>query len=377
MQLEHFGERFDRTKCNDTCDNCKAGLEPEHRNLSEEARVILQLLDELSVQKSGRGVSLLQVSELYRGSKAKSATKFLDVSKLSAYGAGNKYKKPDLDRIMHALVFEGLLQEISQENGSGFSSDYLQEGPKAHMLKNNQFQFFVDFPSKSTKAKTSTKKKSKVTTSKTSSSDKTPSKNRKATKTTKKAVKELKIKDGKFQVPVEILDDSDDDGRKVGSKSKASGDKPILPKNHTEVLVKRIKKLVSMWADEEIMNGNKVFYWNIMNNKAMGTIAAQVPLSIDELNDIGVIGENVVKEYGERLIKNLNAFIEQNGLEKYVKGKENKRRKLVEDTKLAATVATATSRSSLDDEFDIDIDFSTIDLPDGPTSQAKSSYFKK
>jgi superfamily II DNA helicase RecQ len=354
-------------------------LEPEHRNLSKEARDILQLLDELSLMKSGRGVSLLQLSELYRGSKAKSFTKFLDISKLSAYGSGKKYKKADLDRVMHALVFEGLLQEISQENGSGFNSDYLQEGPKAQMLKNGQFQFFVDFPSSSTKAKTSTKKKTVEVTSKTSSSDKTPHKKKKSTKTTKKAVKVIKLKDGKFQVPVEILDDSDDDVRKVGGKSKASGEKPILPKNHTDVLVKRIKKLVSMWADEEIMNGNKVFYWNIMNNKAMGTIAAQVPLSIDELIDIGVIGENVVKEYGERLIKNLNAFIEQNGLEKYVKGKENKRRKLDKDTKPAASVSTTKSRVLLDDEFDIDIDFSTIDIPDGPlpTSQAKSSYFNK
>ena len=381
MQLEHFGERFDRSKCNDTCDNCKAGLEPERRNLSEEARSILQLLDELSAMRNGRGVSLLQLSELYRGSKAKQYTGFLDPSKLSAYGAGKAYKKADLDRIFHALVFEGVLQEISQENGSGFSSDYLQEGPKAQMLKNQQFQFFVDFPS-SSKAKSRTKK-AKDATPTTAASDKKSSTKKKSLKTAKKAVKELKVKDGKFQVPtVEILDDSDDSDRKVGSKSKASsGEKSILPKNHTEQLVKRIKKLVSMWADEEIMNGNKVFYWNIMNQKAMGTIASQVPLSIDELNDIGVIGENVVKEYGDRLIKNLNAFVEQNGLEKYVQGKENKRRRL-DDAKVAAPApgqVSMASKTSLDDEFDIDIDFSAIDIPDGPvpTSKAKSSYFKK
>ena len=36
-------------------------------------------------------------------------------------------------------------------------------------------------------------------------------------------------------------------------------DKDILPKKHTEALMKRIKKLVSMWADEEQMNGNPIF----------------------------------------------------------------------------------------------------------------------
>ena len=47
--------------------------------------------------------------------------------------------------------------------------------------------------------------------------------------------------------------------RNVGGKAKSpSTDRSILPKNHTEILMKRINKLVTMWADEEIMNGNKV-----------------------------------------------------------------------------------------------------------------------
>ena len=35
-------------------------------------------------------------------------------------------KKTDLDRILHAIVFEGVIQEISEETGSGFNADYLQ-----------------------------------------------------------------------------------------------------------------------------------------------------------------------------------------------------------------------------------------------------------
>ena len=134
-----------------------------------------------------------------------------------------------------------------------------------------------------------------------------------------------------------------------------------------------------MWADEEMMNGNKVFYWNIMNNKAMGTIASQVPQTIDELNDLGVMGENVVKEYGDRLIKNLNAFVEQNDLQKYLEGKENKRRKLdAGNSKTPAATKKVASPINIDDDddFDLDIDFSAIELPEGP-SQTKSSYFKK
>jgi len=390
MQLEFFGERFDRSKCNKTCDNCKAGLEPERRNLSEDGRTILQLLDDLLIQKNGRGATLAQVSELYRGSKAQTTIKFIDVKRIPGYGLGQKYNKTDLDRIMHAIVFEGILQEISQENGSGFTSDFLQHGPKSDMLRNHQFQFHVDFPSSSSKTKKSTSKKAKED----SASSTSKSKNSKKVSTRKKAAKTPKtfeVKNGKFQVPhVEIIDESDeeeefigDSNRIVGSKAKSSDEKSILPKNHTETLVQRIKKLVGYWADEEIMNGNKVFYWNIMNNKAMGTIASQVPTSVEELNDLGVLGENVVKEYGERLIKNINTFIDQNKLQKYMQGKENKRRK-VEETSASKNaqpstfpaVAKKTSPITIDDDFEIDIDFGSIDLPDGP-SQRQSSYFKK
>jgi ATP-dependent DNA helicase, RecQ family len=380
MQLEFFGERFDRSKCNKTCDNCKAGLEPERRDLTSEALAILQLLSELMVMKNGRGVSLSQVAELYRGSKAKSLIKFLQVEKLSGYGAGRHYKKADIDRIMHALVFEGILQEISQENGSGFQSDYLQEGPKAQMLRNSQFRFCVDFPSASSKKKKPSKEN--IASSNTSS---VPSAMPSGKKSNKKK-KELKVKDGKFETPmVEIIDESDDDDefvnnsgikRKSGKRTNSPDDKSILPQNHTEALVKRIKKLVSMWADEEVMNGNKVFYWNIMNNKAMGTIASQVPLTIEELNDLGVIGENVVKEYGDRLIKNLNAFIEQNSLQKYTM---NKRRKIeVEPEPAPVPHPNAASHIMLDDDEFGGIDFSSIEIPDGPiNSKAKSSYFTR
>src|SRR3569832_969093 len=50
MQLEFFGETFDRSKCSKTCDYCMEGREPERRALTNVAIDLLELLAEVSRQ---------------------------------------------------------------------------------------------------------------------------------------------------------------------------------------------------------------------------------------------------------------------------------------------------------------------------------------
>lgn len=186
----------------------------------------------------------------------------------------------------------------------------------------------------------------------------------------------MELNNGKFEVPnIELLDVEGSSDRQIGKKGKSLiSNQSILPQNHTDTLMKRIKKLVTMWADEEIMNGNKVFYWNIMNNTAMSTIAAQVPLSINELNSLGVLGENVVKEYGDRLIKNINSFVQQNELEKYMNARDAKRQKTGD-----VTISPNQEKSlSINEDFE---DFDTRTTGPHPSllsnkNEQKSSYFK-
>jgi len=93
--------------------------------------------------------------------------------------------------------------------------------------------------------------------------------------------------------------------------------KTVLPKKKTELLVARIKKLVNMWANEEQMKGNNVFYWNILNNPKMMNVGCKVPTSMDQLASCD-LSQNFIQQYGERLIKNINAFIEQENLQAYI-----------------------------------------------------------
>jgi len=350
LQLQFFGEVFDKSKCNNTCDNCRAGRIPDKRNLTDDARKILQLLEDFSLQRNGRGITLVQLTELYRGTKSKQYTKFVNTDALKGYGAGKKYTKIELDLIVHAMVFDGIIEELSEGMDNGFSADYVHLGPKAPAVRNGNHQFFVDFPIAAGKkeSKKSSSKKKEVAEEEEYDQKKTSS----TTKQTKK--KSRKSATG----------DSAEDN--LSNSSKRTSGNALLPKNYTEDLVERIKKLVSMWAEEEQMNGNKLFYWNIMSNSNMREIATQVPTSIEDLADCG-LPENVQKEYGERLIKNLTSFIQQNNLQSYIENRPTKKRKL--DSKKAAVMEKENKPVLIDvpdtdDEFGDDgIDYSAIEIP--------------
>jgi len=246
-------------KCDKTCDNCRAGKIPEKKNLTVEAHQILNLLADLNTQKNGRGVTMAQLSELYRGSKSKSLTKFIDLTKLRNFAGGSKFSKADMDRIMHSLIFEGVLEEISEVNAGGFNSDFVHPGPKAQDLQSNRFSFLVDFPKGSSLPASSASieivetaaiasKNRMAPVSFVGDQESTQEEVTKVKKKRKSAISDLRS---------EQVDTNKDRLRRTSKVP--SLNTTVLPKNHTDSLIARIKKLVSLWADEEIMNGNQVF----------------------------------------------------------------------------------------------------------------------
>jgi len=394
MQLEFFGEKFDRSKCKQTCDNCRHGMVIDRRNLTDVARQIVQLHADLSSQRNGK-VTLSQLILLWRGSKSKTAIKFLNLSRLVHYGAGSKYSPHEADRIAHSMVFESILVELGEETASGFTSDYAHLGEKAEALKAGRYDFFVDFPAKSS-AKTPSKTKAPSSKKVPSSTTKSLSIGDGFRKPQNPAHSPYKKNNGIHSSVTLDVDSSDEfeDTRSKNAGSKSSGSSSnsenvsVLPKKYTEMLMTRIKKLVGMWADEEQMNGNKVFYWNIMNSTAMSTIATRVPTTMEELSAVGALGENVEKEYGERLVKNIKAFVVMEKLQSYLKkratpstktpstAKRNRVEKLQNLASFAhrprppppsatkAVESIVVDISDDDDEFnDHGIDFSAIELP--------------
>lgn len=244
MQLEFFGETFDRAKCGKTCDNCKAAREPETRDLTQVAQTILRLLADVSTQCKGRGVTMVRLGELYRGSKSQPTTKFLNTAKLAGYGAGSKYKKPEIDRILRGMVYERILAETCEQNVGGFNSDYVHQGEHAPMILNGQRLFAMEFPKivPQIKEKKNTPKKQKK----------------------EKSAKKREQPDREGGLSFMDSDGDEDDISTTGSSilpkvgTKVSYP-TILSTKHTQQLVERIKKLAGIWSEEERLKGKDVF----------------------------------------------------------------------------------------------------------------------
>jgi bloom syndrome protein len=358
MQLEFFGETFDRSKCSNTCDNCIAGREPDRRDVSDTANELLELLTEVSRQKRGAGVTMAQLSDLYRGSKSQAATRFLDTSKLRHYGRGSQYKKPDLDRILHSLVFERIFEEVTDQSKSGYPVDYIHPGEQAQPVQSGQCHVFVEFPKATTK-KVSPKEKAK------DGSD--------SSKKTEQAVK--KNSNAKSSGTLAQASDSSnasDDGAKltehrVAVSSAAKLPTGVLPKDKTQELADKIKSLLIVMAEaERMMSGSDVYYWNILSNSTVKQVALCAPTTVEELRAMSIVGENIIKEYGEQLVRAVNRFIDENNLESFIAQRPAKR------LKMGPSSADKAGKETNDDEFDSGIDFSAIEIPGESTKPAPS-----
>jgi len=94
-----------------------------------------------------------------------------------------------------------------------------------------------------------------------------------------------------------------------------------------------------------------------MSNNAIASLSHQVPTTNEELSSMGLLGENIVKEYGERLVKSINAFLEQENLKGSIERRSLKRGRIANCSDLKASAVQGA------DEFDCGIDFSMIEIP--------------
>ncbi|KAF3936941.1 hypothetical protein ABW19_dt0207577 [Dactylella cylindrospora] len=125
--LQYFGEPFDKSNCNKTCDNCKSDAKFVDRPVAEETKAIISIVKAAQDQN----LTMTNAVSIFKGSRAK------DIiangwDRITGHGVGKNWDKEQAERLMETLVGENILDEKHVPNGMGFPVTYLIIGRKAN-----------------------------------------------------------------------------------------------------------------------------------------------------------------------------------------------------------------------------------------------------
>ncbi|KAF1882424.1 hypothetical protein Lal_00039072, partial [Lupinus albus] len=289
LQLVHFGERFDSSTCQKTCDNCLKITSFIEKDVTEIAKQLVEL-----VKLTGQKFSSSHVLEVYRGSLSQMIKKQRHET-VRLHGAGKHLSKGEASRVLHHLVVEDFLkEEVKKSDVYGSVSSILKVNePKVRNLFFGGQGINMRFPS-SAKA------------SKPGKSDVTPAKG--------------SLTSGKLNPPrVDTL-----------AQPQTEMDLDLSSKLYTA-----LRKLRTAIVKEA---GEGVMAYHIFGNATLQQISKKVPRTKTELLDINGIGKAKVSKYGDQLLETIeNTINEHYKLDKNSSGSKGsvdsakRRRPLVEE----------------------------------------------
>jgi bloom syndrome protein len=155
--LGYFNERFERTGCKESCDNCQSDSTFETRDFTKYARGAIQLVKKVHKDQ----VTLIHCADVLVGRKAKKASD-LGHDHLEEYGMGSDIDRGDVERIFQRLLSEDVLEEYSVMNAMRFPTAYIKLGPNYKDFENARrslkIQVRVESPKGKAKEKSPGKK---------------------------------------------------------------------------------------------------------------------------------------------------------------------------------------------------------------------------
>ncbi|XP_061337155.1 ATP-dependent DNA helicase Q-like 4A [Gastrolobium bilobum] len=262
MQLAHFGEKFNSSTCQKTCDNCLKVTTFIEKDVTEIAKQLVEL-----VKLTGQKVSSSHILEVYRGSLSQLVKKHRHET-VSLHGAGKHLSKGEASRVLHHLVVDDfLMEEVKKSDFYGSVSSVLKVNePKLRNLLFGGQRIILRFPS-------STK------TSKPGKSDVTPAKG--------------SLTSGKLNFP--LID--------IPAQPQTDVDLNLSAKLYTALRMLRTALVKEA--------GEGVMAYHIFGNATLQQISKRVPRTKEELLDINGISKTKVSKYGDRLLETIENTINE------------------------------------------------------------------
>ncbi|KAI0494429.1 hypothetical protein KFK09_024563 [Dendrobium nobile] len=262
LQLIHFGEKFNPSDCQKTCDSCSKMLNSIERDVTDIARQLVDLIKE-TVQQ----FSMSHILEVYRGSMSLNIKKYKHDT-LRLHGAGKHLPKGEASRIIRHLVIEDILvEEVKKSDAYGSISSVLRVNEsKACRLYSGEQILTLRFPS-SAKA---WKSKSEVPLAKASS-----------------FTEALRSQQN---ISVEAQNEAD------------------LLNNLSAKLYAALRMLRTLLVKEA---GEGVMAYHIFGNATLQQISKRIPRTKEELLEINGIGKAKLLKYGDRVLETIESIIRE------------------------------------------------------------------
>lgn len=132
MVLQYFGEKFDKSECNRTCDNCERTTRVSMVDRTDYALKALELSQEITDKHT-----LNILLDIFRGSSGKRS---LNYQNCTYYGSGKDLSRIEAERILQSMVTNQVFRTHSETNAGGFTTSYLKLGNKWKDLKNGKLK---------------------------------------------------------------------------------------------------------------------------------------------------------------------------------------------------------------------------------------------
>jgi len=123
MTLQYFGEDFDPTGCNGTCDNCASNCSVQVQDCTEAAKAIVSIVEDLGACN----MTTKDVVDVFSGSTNQKIKKN-NWQSYKYHGEAKKLKmqRQSVERLTHHLLLNGYIEEWSVMNPAGFNSNYVK-----------------------------------------------------------------------------------------------------------------------------------------------------------------------------------------------------------------------------------------------------------
>jgi RecQ family ATP-dependent DNA helicase len=140
--LVYFNERFSRSQCHATCDNCMYATQANRVDVTLAATKVARLLSQLAREK----ITLLQLLDVFRGSRSsRIISKGYD--QLEEHGSADAVlpNKSDADRLLRHLVGEDIISEFCESNQMGYINAYVRLGRNASDVLSGRRKVYMMF----------------------------------------------------------------------------------------------------------------------------------------------------------------------------------------------------------------------------------------